>query len=114
MRISSHALWRETPLRRVIPKTVRRFFSCARRYRASPLLCRRQCRMLSRPLPSPRTGPRNGALEISSSCISNLALGENPLHETFAKTIERVLDALDLDYVHANAEHAHGEGISSS
>src|SRR5437660_1164768 len=46
--------------------------------------------------------------------ISNLALGENPLHETFAKTIERVLDALDLDHVHANAQHAHGEGISSS
>src|SRR5438874_12518750 len=46
--------------------------------------------------------------------VSNFALGKNPLHETFAKTIERVLNALDLDHVHANAEHAHGEGISSS
>src|SRR4029077_6148144 len=46
--------------------------------------------------------------------ISNLALGENPLHETFAKTIERVLDALDLDHVHANAEHAHGKLSSAA
>src|SRR6266478_3235225 len=46
--------------------------------------------------------------------ISNLALGENPLHETFAKTIERVLDALDLDHVDANAEHAHREYSSAA
>jgi hypothetical protein len=46
--------------------------------------------------------------------ISNLALGENPLHETFAKTIERVPDALDLDYVHANAEHTHGKFAPSA
>src|SRR5207248_18943 len=39
--------------------------------------------------------------------ISNFALGENPLHETFARTIEGVLDALDLDHVHANANNAH-------
>src|SRR5438046_1262998 len=39
--------------------------------------------------------------------IGDLALGKNPLHKTLTKTIERVLNALDLDHVHANAEHAH-------
>src|SRR5437773_1815364 len=41
--------------------------------------------------------------------ISDFAIGKNPFHETFAEPIERVLNALDLDHVHANAEHAHGE-----
>src|SRR5438874_8484236 len=39
--------------------------------------------------------------------IGDLALGKNPLHKTLTKTIDRVLNALDLDHVHANAEHAH-------
>src|SRR5947208_14341070 len=46
--------------------------------------------------------------------VSNFALGKNPFHETFAKTIERVLNALDLDHVHANAEHAHPVYFSMS
>src|SRR5437763_14305305 len=37
--------------------------------------------------------------------ISKLALGETPLHETLAKTIERVLNAHHLDHLPATREH---------
>ena len=40
--------------------------------------------------------------------IDNFALGENPVHKTFTKAIERMLNPLDLNQIDANAEHAHG------
>jgi hypothetical protein len=40
--------------------------------------------------------------------IDNFALGENPVHKTFTKAIDRMLNPLDLNQIDANAEHAHG------
>jgi len=41
--------------------------------------------------------------------ISSFALGEDAFHEPFAEPIERMLNALDLDHIYANADNAHGE-----
>src|SRR5437764_7284077 len=41
--------------------------------------------------------------------VGDFALGKNAFHKTFAEPIERMLNPLDLDHVHANSEHAHVE-----
>src|SRR5262249_14511830 len=44
--------------------------------------------------------------------IGNFALGENPLHEPFTKTIERMLNPLDLNQIDANADNAHVNSLN--